>query len=843
MEHETATVTLTETTPPSLRQLAVGTQVGRYRIIEVLGVGGMAVVYRAHDPYLSRDVALKLVHEYRRLLPQASNDHSRLLREAQALAKLSHPNVVAAFDVGAHDGAVFLAMELVEGESLRDWLRTERPVDEIVPVLMGAARGLAAAHDAGVLHRDFKPSNVVVSPDQQAHVVDFGLARDGAEDEAALAGAVMGTPGFMAPEQAAGGDVDARADQFGFAASMFFALTGQCPYAGRTIDEYRRSLRGAPAAWTSGIDRRLQRIIDRALALRPEDRWPSMTAMVAELDRARAPRRGRTLAIAVAATVVLGVLGMFALRTARAGSACAVDASAFDGSWDATRRAAVLAAFSAQHSKLADDSFTLVARRLDDVRDRWMVSRRAACEATHVRGEQTERVQALRDSCLDDKRAQVKTMVDSLAAANPAMVERSIAAVMAIGEVGECDDVAMLLDESDALPAEPASQRALEQAARSIEEAEALWRTGRYEVAKASLQAQLPEIVKLGHQPTEARARVELAQVLLGEGSAEQALAELERALRLAARAPRLRAEISLSELTLMVRERRMPQAEAILPHVDASIEAIGRPARLQLLLLIQRGAARAFAHDYAAARESLGAAQMLCAGISEVAPAVKGSCLAVEQELGILALEEGDPGTAARTFAANLASMKVIYGPRHPSLVATYMNLVGALSEQGDRAGALAAIAEARTVVADLSPKLPHHARLDLLEGTVWQEGGDCVRAIPLYRRAIERFVTDVRNRTLTRLRLGRCLVATDDPKAAVGELEIVVEQRKAEGAPLEWQGEVTFDLARALWATPATRVRARAVALDSAEMYRAAGEDGAEQLAEVQAWLNHPE
>src|SRR6185295_73583 len=166
--------------------LSPGTRIGRYQLVELLGEGGMGVVYRAHDPYLSRDIALKLIIG-RVGAADAATFQARLLREAQALAKLSHPNVVAAFDVGSHDDSVFIAMELIEGASLPVWLETPRSRSEVIRVLVQAARGLAAAHAVGLLHRDFKPENVMVSSDGRARVLDFGLARMASDrDDSAL---------------------------------------------------------------------------------------------------------------------------------------------------------------------------------------------------------------------------------------------------------------------------------------------------------------------------------------------------------------------------------------------------------------------------------------------------------------------------------------------------------------------------------------------------------------------------------------------------------------------------------------------------------------------------------
>ena len=238
---------------PAPAVVGPGVAVGRYELVELLGSGGMGSVYRAHDPHLSRDIALKVLHQPYPTQGDGSDYRRWLLREAQALAKLSHPNVVAAFDVSKIPrNVVFVAMELVPGESLRSWLLAPRSPNGVIRVLIAAGRGLVAAHTAGVLHRDFKPANVMVSPDGRVRVVDFGLARlapASAESAAAepartevaerrsplLEGELtepsplMGTPGYIAPEQLRGEPADVFADQHSFAVTAFVALAGKKP--------------------------------------------------------------------------------------------------------------------------------------------------------------------------------------------------------------------------------------------------------------------------------------------------------------------------------------------------------------------------------------------------------------------------------------------------------------------------------------------------------------------------------------------------------------------------------------------------------------------------------------
>jgi serine/threonine protein kinase len=263
--------------------LEEGQQVGRYRIVRPVGAGAMGNVYLAHDPDLDRRVAVKLLN------PAAgiTELRSRLLREAQAMARLSHPEVITVYDVGTYGEQLFIAMEFVEGGTLREWL-AERPRSwrEVVGVFLRAGRGLASAHAAGLVHRDFKPDNVLVGDDGRVRVTDFGLARavheaaQSAEEPAApgtivdatltRTGTLVGTPAYMAPEQLRGAAADARSDMFSFCVSFYEALYGERPFAGTTVVELRESVsagRVRGAARSAAVPARLRRAL--TVGLRP----------------------------------------------------------------------------------------------------------------------------------------------------------------------------------------------------------------------------------------------------------------------------------------------------------------------------------------------------------------------------------------------------------------------------------------------------------------------------------------------------------------------------------------------------------------------------------------------
>jgi eukaryotic-like serine/threonine-protein kinase len=301
-----STVTATDRVSNPRDQVPPGTAIQRYVVLQPIGAGAMATVYAAHDFVLDRRIALKLLHD-----PGSANQRRRLLREARALARLSHPNVTAVYDAGDWADQIYVAMELVDGCSLRAWLRARRRGwREVVAVMRGAGAGLAAAHAAGVIHRDFKPDNLLVDRNDQARVGDFGVARIDDGDEAddrdlddgddaprvetwdrTASGAAIGTPAYMAPEQRLGSRaIDARADQFSYCLTLWEALYGRRPFTGAVQeggDESRRALPSLAEPPGRDVPAWLRRLVERGLAHDPDRRHSSMGALLLALDGER----------------------------------------------------------------------------------------------------------------------------------------------------------------------------------------------------------------------------------------------------------------------------------------------------------------------------------------------------------------------------------------------------------------------------------------------------------------------------------------------------------------------------------------------------------------------------
>jgi predicted Ser/Thr protein kinase len=377
----------------------VGEVIGRYRLEREIGSGGMGAVHAAFDPDLERRVAVKVL----RAGGGSGIAERRLLREARAMARLVHPNVVTVHEVGSAAGRDYIAMELVEGETLAEWLRARRrPVRAILDAFVGAGRGLAAAHAAGIVHRDFKPHNVLRSRGGRIVVTDFGLARE-AEDADADAGAgagawptdrltplpegtvstplagltvtgsFLGTPAYMAPEQWHGGAVTPATDQFAFCVALWEALAGERPFRGPTVEALREEiLRGPGALDDSKIPRRLRRVLRRGLDPEPARRWPSMDALLAAI--ARADRRPILAAAAVALALLAGAIawsafGRGAPLSLPTPAACPAPPLDPDAVWSAARRQA-LASRRGVEARMLDGDFTA-----------WQAARARACTA------------------------------------------------------------------------------------------------------------------------------------------------------------------------------------------------------------------------------------------------------------------------------------------------------------------------------------------------------------------------------------------------------------------------------------------------------------------------------
>jgi predicted Ser/Thr protein kinase len=463
--------------------------VGRFRVLDRIGAGGMGVVYRAYDPDLDRAVALKLVH-----VP--ARGHEAALAEAKALARLSHPNVVPVHDVSVIDEHVCMIMELVEGETLRRWVRGPgRTQREILRAYVQAGAALAAAHEAGLIHRDFKPDNAIMGNDGRVRVIDFGIACEASATEGDVRRGA-GTPAYMAPEQRLGGPVTPAADQYSFCTSLAEALTGQHPSEDRS----------SPAG---GLPRWIDTVIARGRAPDPQARFPSMTELLRALSRD--PVRVWRRRIGAVALLVVGagafIAGRGEMLTRR--EVCEGGGAALNATWSASDRAKAMARLAGL-GEYGRSVAERVGRQVDDYAARWIATHREAC-LTHRRGEQSDLLFDRRMACLERGRAALATVAEIATGAEPQALGQVVLAARAIPDPSSCSDLQALL-----APVQPPPAQQVEAVARlreRIVRAGVLIAAGRNDRAKEDAAAIVETARRLGYRPV-------IAEALLVEGHA-----------------------------------------------------------------------------------------------------------------------------------------------------------------------------------------------------------------------------------------------------------------------------------------------------------------------------------
>lgn len=529
-----------------------GESIDRYTILEVLGKGGMGVVYKAYDPDLDRRIALKVVRPGRRGSAQIEL-RDRLLREAQALAQLAHPNVVAVHDVGTFENDVFLAMELVEGQTLKAWLRAEpRSRREIIAVFAAAGEGLAAAHAQGMVHRDVKPSNVIVGDDGRVRVVDFGLARPaGATGESGSvtpqplsddttgsfsssrdrllstpltrAGHILGTPGYMAPEQYRMEEVDAQSDQYAFCVSLYEALVGQRPFRAKEVAELKEKvIAGEPddPDELKQLPAHLARLLRRGLSVERGQRYPSMAALLTDLRYDPAARRRRIAGIAGIA-VLLATAGVLATSMRGHRPTCTGLDKEVHAVWNDGARAQIETAFRATGRSYAGSMATRVNAYLDSYADALAAARVQACRATRVEGTQSDALLDRRMVCLEHRRRRLATVVRLLGNADGDVLDHSLEAVQALPRLDPCADARALLHEAPPSPAAADIQG-------TVDHALALQSVGRFPQARTVAQEAVTRANALGEPALEASAlsALSVARLDVDPAGSEKALQE-----------------------------------------------------------------------------------------------------------------------------------------------------------------------------------------------------------------------------------------------------------------------------------------------------------------------------
>ena len=702
-------------------------KLGRFDLLEFLGEGGMGSVYLAYDARLDRRVAVKFLRNE----PAGDNKHAeaRLLREAQALARLSHPNIVHVHEVWEEAGRVHVAMEYVQGESLAAWQRTPHPWRAVVDAYRQAGEGLAAAHAADLVHRDFKPHNAIRGENGVVKVLDFGLARIGAAMEpdacthpAAAAGrpldadattpsltrtgAIMGTPVYMAPEQHEGAPADARSDQYSFCVSLWEGLYGHPPYSAGSLAELREAvLAGHPGepSDTRGLPGWVRRVLERGLARDPAARFPSMRALLRELARDPALRRRRVLAASALVMVALGGgLAIAELRARDASPGCTTAAAATAELWgpgrsDAARDGVLTAAMPAPARtwSLLEPHLTAYAAAIAAMRSE-------ACE-THQRGLQSDARYDLRVACLARREAGFVRLVDLLAAGDNEAVLHATTAVAELPALASCADADALASE---LPPPDDPQRAARVAElrQELARAQAEESAGKYVAAESRAAAVNNEANKLGHPPLIAEALLRWGSASMQRGGGE-ARTRLDAALWAALRA-----------------EHRSVAAEAAVKRIFARLEIDDRSADVsEAIALAQSLVERVGASDWrtrwmlanntAIARERRGELTRALAVYEQalgLVPAGRDGVFeraATLQNMAPLQVRLGQRVAGEQAARDAVNEFRALYGPKHPSTASAEAVLAVVLARLGHQSEAAALLAAA---IADADPTRP---------------------------------------------------------------------------------------------------------------------------------------
>ncbi|HTM22866.1 MAG TPA: serine/threonine-protein kinase [Kofleriaceae bacterium] len=667
--------------------------VGRFVIEGELGRGGMGLVLAAHDPVLDRRVAVKLLSTS----AQGSSSEGRperLLREAQALARLTHPNVVTVYDAGLAGDQVFIAMELMEGGTLREWMKTARPWRQVVALFVGAGRGLAAAHAAGLVHRDFKPANVFIDASGRARVGDFGLV--GRADAAGPAsvrpevdsplhaditetGMALGTPAYMAPEQRAASQVDARADQYAFCVSLHEALTGARPRDG---DGHR------------ALPARVRPIVERGLAEDPDDRHPSMDALLAELERLLRGRRLLWLGLGAAAVATATAAVSFALASGGgagpdphevAEAGCAADPALLAGVWDDARRDQVGRTFAATGLAYAPTTAGRVRTLLDDYAARWLAARTEACRATHVTHEQSGDMLDLRMQCLDRRRDQLRALTVTLAAPlEPAAVRQAVTAARMLADIEDCSDAAQLRVAAP-LPDDPELRTRVTAAERDMAAVIVLDNLGRLAAASEALAKVDQASASLDYPPLHSDIqyyRGWYAYRMKGVAAAEEPLGQ---AIQLAVKAhdPAREERAWRGLFKALASTDRVAEAEQVGRSHALAIERAGGGPRY---LALHRTVVVQMQMNNGQLEEAEKLARTNAAEAPADAPVIRS--IAYQLHSRILGMLHRDD----ESIAAGLKAIEIFaqeYGPDHPSLAQQMAVIAGAYRRTGKAADA----------------------------------------------------------------------------------------------------------------------------------------------------------
>lgn len=689
----------------------------------------MGVVYRGYDPALDRRVALKVLRA--RADAGDTGGTARLAREAQAMARLAHPNVVPVYDVGRQGESLFVAMEFVVGATLQAWLAEKpRPWREVVDICVQAGRGLEAAHAAGIIHRDFKPANVLVGKDGRARVTDFGLARSSGDVDRpstpiaagaislgtplTVAGAVMGTPGYMAPEQYVGEASTAATDQYAFCATLYEALYGQRPFVANDLQTMAKLAQAGEVPSPpkgSTAPGWLFPIITRGLSSTPAQRHPSMGALLELLQKDPSERRRRWAIVTGAAvlTVAVGV-AVWVWPLVRA-SGCHRETERLGTVWTAEVQERAERAFKATRLPFAGVAWQFVHTNLDGFSQRWRSQRHRACDDTLLRQRSSERDLDLRLACLENRRVELQTLVREFEAADGTVVTQAAAAVTRLTTVDRCANVELLqqrarLDESSRARAEAIEQE--------VSAGRMLVALGRFAEAGRVLSSAAVEAEALGDSQTLAQTLLEVGHLAGQEYRYADAQPPLDTAIRLALAAGDDRTALhALGLLTSLVGWRlKQPREALALANVGRGlVPRVGDPV-LEAILDEGEGDTRWQLDDLPGA---LAAYRSALERLQQTQGDTGLNVARIKVSIAWVLSEQGHEEEARVACEEGRRLQEELLGVDHPALAMTWSTLAQIADELDDQQAALAATRRAYELRLPWGPDAPITARAGL--------------------------------------------------------------------------------------------------------------------------------
>jgi tetratricopeptide (TPR) repeat protein len=719
MQDETERGAEVDTAPrPRVLTLERGNTIGRYVVLDKLGAGGMGVVVAAYDPELDRKLAIKLLH------PETSNDEVgrvRLLREAQALAKLSHPNVVAVHDVGTIADSIWIAMELVRGVTLREWM-VERPRrwQEVLTVMVAAGRGLAAAHAAGLIHRDFKPSNVMIDGEGRVRVLDFGLARRTSDrddparqtastprvaalgKDATAAGKRPGTVAYMSNEQFEGGEVDPRTDQFSYCVALWEMLFGERPFVADSPIALARMVAKGRARAPKGaraVPSWLRRVLERGLSPVAKERWASMAELLAALERGQIRERWRKGAV-----IVLGVAGVVGIvagvgtwSSRRHMTECGREGEEIAAVWNDESRARLTDGLMATGAPHAAQSAERIVAHIDREAAAWREIRTHACIATRIDHTWTEDALARTTWCLAGSRAQMAALLDLLGGDDPTAPTWGVSAALQSEWSKPCAD-------ADKLARQPMPPRDREAALADVQgtllRAHVLQRAGRFDEGLVEAREAVARAHELQWAPTSAAAQQRLGEMLSESGHPDEAIEPLRTAYFEAMKVGvPLVAAHAATRLVFVLGQQLGRRDEGLqwADHADVALATLGEPEGVAAASAWIARAILLRPRDHAAAvalYERALAVQEAELGPSDYRVAVTLLNLANAHSLA------GSFDEAKPTYARSLAIFADAVGEQHPTYAMAAINSAKVETELGNLDAAQAQLEHSLTIL-----------------------------------------------------------------------------------------------------------------------------------------------